>query len=156
MAAFKNKIITMKWRSCPLSSASRFSVKTLLERYTAEPIDDSSEEFINFAAILEHILSHRFKGHEPEWDIGEAITSTRLTDVLSLGSGSWFDGQRSFWDYVRMACAKVPNSCISSIESMENISTSRAKASPACGHGRKPVSVRWKQNTWICSNIWAL
>ena len=41
----------------------RFSVKTLLEKYTAEPIDDSSEEFINFAAILEHILSHRFKGN---------------------------------------------------------------------------------------------
>ena len=40
----------------------RFSVKTLLEKYTAEPIDDSSEEFVNFAAILEHILSHRFKG----------------------------------------------------------------------------------------------
>lgn len=40
----------------------RFSVKTLLEKYTAEPIDDSSEEFINFASILEHILSHCFKG----------------------------------------------------------------------------------------------
>lgn len=40
----------------------RFSVKTLLEKYTAEPIDDSSEEFVNFAAILEQILSHRFKG----------------------------------------------------------------------------------------------
>ncbi|XP_029383846.1 RUN domain-containing protein 3A isoform X3 [Echeneis naucrates] len=87
-----------------LLTVCRFSVKTLLEKYTAEPIDDSSEEFINFAAILEHILSHRFKG-----------------------SGSWFDGQRSYWDYVRLACAKVPNSCISSIESMENISTSRAK-----------------------------
>lgn len=45
-----------------LSFSLRFSVKTLLEKYTAEPIDDSSEEFINFAAILEHILSHRFKG----------------------------------------------------------------------------------------------
>ncbi|XP_075890346.1 RUN domain-containing protein 3A [Nelusetta ayraudi] len=87
-----------------LITVCRFSVKTLLEKYTAEPIDDSSEEFINFAAILEHILSHRFKG-----------------------SGSWFDGQRSFWDYIRLACAKVPNSCISSIESMENISSSRAK-----------------------------
>uniref|UniRef100_A0A3Q1CQ93 RUN domain-containing protein 3A n=1 Tax=Amphiprion ocellaris TaxID=80972 RepID=A0A3Q1CQ93_AMPOC len=87
-----------------LLTVCRFSVKTLLEKYTAEPIDDSSEEFINFAAILEHILSHRFKG-----------------------SGSWFDGQRSYWDYVRLACGKVPNSCISSIESMENISTSRAK-----------------------------
>ncbi|XP_035000737.1 RUN domain-containing protein 3A [Hippoglossus stenolepis] len=87
-----------------LITVCRFSVKTLLEKYTAEPIDDSSEEFINFAAILEHILSHRFKG-----------------------SGNWFDGQRSYWDYVRLACAKVPHSCISSIESMENISTSRAK-----------------------------
>lgn len=37
-------------------------MKTLLEKYTAEPIDDSSEEFVNFAAILEQILSHRFKG----------------------------------------------------------------------------------------------
>ncbi|XP_063337331.1 RUN domain-containing protein 3A [Pelmatolapia mariae] len=87
-----------------LLTVCRFSVKTLLEKYTAEPIDDSSEEFVNFAAILEHILSHRFKG-----------------------SSSWFDGQRSYWDYIRLACAKVPNSCISSIESMENISTSRAK-----------------------------
>lgn len=48
--------------SVTLSFSLRFSVKTLLEKYTAEPIDDSSEEFINFAAILEHILSHRFKG----------------------------------------------------------------------------------------------
>lgn len=46
-----------------LFSSHRFSIKTLLEKYTAEPIDDSSEEFINFAAILEHILSHRFKGN---------------------------------------------------------------------------------------------
>ncbi|XP_047233349.1 RUN domain-containing protein 3A [Girardinichthys multiradiatus] len=87
-----------------LLTVCRFSIKTLLEKYTAEPIDDSSEEFINFAAVLEHILSHRFKG-----------------------SSSWFDGQRSYWDYIRLACAKVPNSCISSIESMENINTSRAK-----------------------------
>ncbi|XP_051925407.1 RUN domain-containing protein 3A isoform X1 [Hippocampus zosterae] len=87
-----------------LITVCRFSVKTLLEKYTAEPIDDSSEEFINFAAILEHILSHCFKG-----------------------SGRWFDGQRSFWDFIRVACGKLPNSCISSIESMENISPSRAK-----------------------------
>uniref|UniRef100_A0A8C1U673 RUN domain-containing protein 3A n=1 Tax=Cyprinus carpio TaxID=7962 RepID=A0A8C1U673_CYPCA len=90
----------------PLYYSLRFSVKTLLEKYTAEPIDDSSEEFINFAAILEHILSHRFKG-----------------------PGGWFssDGQRSFWDYIRLACNKVHNNCISSIECIENISTSRAK-----------------------------
>ncbi|KAG9267290.1 RUN domain-containing protein 3A isoform X1 [Astyanax mexicanus] len=85
-------------------SENRFSVKTLLEKYTAEPIDDSSEEFINFAAILEHILSHRFKG-----------------------SGSWFDGQRSFWDFIRLACSKLQNNCIGSIENMENINSSRAK-----------------------------
>uniref|UniRef100_A0A674IXS2 RUN domain-containing protein 3A n=1 Tax=Terrapene triunguis TaxID=2587831 RepID=A0A674IXS2_9SAUR len=86
--------------------SGRFSVKTLLEKYTTEPIDDSSEEFINFAAILEQILSHRFKGPV-----------------------SWFssDGQRGFWDYIRLACSKVPNNCVSSIENMENISTSRAK-----------------------------
>uniref|UniRef100_A0AAY4BFY5 RUN domain-containing protein 3A n=1 Tax=Denticeps clupeoides TaxID=299321 RepID=A0AAY4BFY5_9TELE len=90
-----------------LITVCRFSVKTLLEKYTAEPIDDSSEEFVNFAAILEHILSHRFKA----------------------GPGSWFssDGQRSFWDYIRLACSKVQNNCISSIENIENISTSRAK-----------------------------
>uniref|UniRef100_A0A8C7WD63 RUN domain-containing protein 3A n=1 Tax=Oncorhynchus mykiss TaxID=8022 RepID=A0A8C7WD63_ONCMY len=87
-----------------LITVCRFSVKTLLEKYTAEPIDDSSEEFINFAAVLEHILSHGF-----------------------TGSGSWFDGQRSYWDFIRLACGKVQNSCISSIENMENISTSRAK-----------------------------
>ncbi|TRY58696.1 hypothetical protein DNTS_023106 [Danionella cerebrum] len=87
-----------------LITVCRFSVKTLLEKYTAEPIDDSSEEFINFAAILEHILSHRFKG-----------------------SGSWFDGHRSFWDFIRLACSKVSNNCISSIENMENINSSRAK-----------------------------
>ncbi|KAG7459774.1 hypothetical protein MATL_G00214170 [Megalops atlanticus] len=85
---------------------SRFSVKTLLEKYTVEPIDDSCEEFVNFAAILEHILSHRFKG-----------------------PGTWFsyDGQHSFWDYIRLACSKVQNNCIASIENIENISTSRAK-----------------------------
>lgn len=45
------------------------------------------------------------------------------------GSGSWFssDGQRSFWEYIRVACSKVQNNCITSIENIENISTSRAK-----------------------------
>lgn len=45
------------------------------------------------------------------------------------GPVSWFssDGQRGFWDYIRLACSKVPNNCVSSIENMENISTSRAK-----------------------------
>lgn len=56
----------------------RFSVKTLLEKYTAEPIDDSSEEFINFAAILEHILSHRFKGNTT----GNITTGRRNDSIL--------------------------------------------------------------------------
>lgn len=49
--------------------------------------------------------------------------------LLSVGHVSWFstDGQRGFWDYIRIACSKVPNNCISSIENMENISTARAK-----------------------------
>ncbi|XP_044527565.1 RUN domain-containing protein 3A [Gracilinanus agilis] len=95
-----------------LITVCRFSVKTLLEKYTAEPIDDSSEEFVNFAAILEQILSHRFKAC---W--------------APPGPVSWFssDGQRGFWDYIRLACSKVPNNCVSSIENMENISTARAK-----------------------------
>lgn len=52
---------------------------------------------------------------------------------------SWFssDGQRGFWDYIRLACSKVPNNCVSSIENMENISTARAKVSgsPRAGPG---------------------
>lgn len=49
--------------------------------------------------------------------------------TLGSGSGSWFssDGQRCFWEYIRLACGKVQNNCIASIENIENISTSRAK-----------------------------
>uniref|UniRef100_G1SR05 RUN domain containing 3A n=1 Tax=Oryctolagus cuniculus TaxID=9986 RepID=G1SR05_RABIT len=102
-----------------LITVCRFSVKTLLEKYTAEPIDDSSEEFVNFAAILEQILSHRFKACAP------------------AGPVSWFssDGQRGFWDYIRLACSKVPNNCVSSIENMENISTARASVLCRAGGG---------------------
>uniref|UniRef100_A0A8C5QZG1 RUN domain-containing protein 3B n=1 Tax=Leptobrachium leishanense TaxID=445787 RepID=A0A8C5QZG1_9ANUR len=83
-----------------------FSVKTLIDRSCFETIDDSAPEFVNFASILEQILSHRLKGQ---------IT--------------WFgyESPRSFWDYIRVACSKVPHSCICSIENMENVSSSRAK-----------------------------
>ncbi|KAK5884725.1 hypothetical protein CesoFtcFv8_018516 [Champsocephalus esox] len=110
MAVLPSVMLVLPIVEAAAVSPSPFSVKTLLEKYTAEPIDDSSEEFINFAAILEHILSHRFKGN-------------------TAGSGSWFssDGQRSFWEYIRLACGKVQNNCIASIENIENISTSRAK-----------------------------
>ncbi|MCJ8745531.1 hypothetical protein PDJAM_G00131300 [Pangasius djambal] len=89
-----------------LITVCRFSVKTLIDRSCYETIDDTSPEFINFVSILEHILSHRLKGQ---------IT--------------WFgyESPRSFWDYVRVACSKVPHGCIPSIESMENVRSSRAK-----------------------------
>ncbi|XP_036395283.1 RUN domain-containing protein 3B isoform X1 [Megalops cyprinoides] len=89
-----------------LVTVCRFSVKTLIDRSCFETIDDSSPEFINFVSILEQILSHRLKGQ---------IT--------------WFgyESPRSFWDFIRVACSKVPHSCISSIENMENVRTSRAK-----------------------------
>ncbi|XP_053707042.1 RUN domain-containing protein 3A-like isoform X1 [Synchiropus splendidus] len=110
-----------------LITVCRFSVKTLLEKYTAEPIDDSAEEFINFAAILEHILTHRFKGSTAALTVAMRTRITVMTPPA--GSGSWFssDGQRSFWEYIRLACSKVQNNCIASIENIEKISTSRAK-----------------------------
>ncbi|EHB16585.1 RUN domain-containing protein 3B [Heterocephalus glaber] len=90
----------------PYRGAPRFSVKTLIDRSCFETIDDSSPEFNNFAAILEQILSHRLKGQV-----------------------TWFgyESPRSFWDYIRVACRKVSQNCICSIENMENVSSSRAK-----------------------------
>ncbi|MEE6466735.1 hypothetical protein FKM82_007037 [Ascaphus truei] len=89
-----------------LITVCRFSVKTLIDRSCFETIDDYAPEFVNFAYILEHILSHRLKGH---------IT--------------WFgyESPRSFWDYIQVACSKVSHSCICSIENMEHVSSSRAK-----------------------------
>uniref|UniRef100_A0A8C2Z722 RUN domain containing 3b n=1 Tax=Cyclopterus lumpus TaxID=8103 RepID=A0A8C2Z722_CYCLU len=82
------------------------NVKTLLDRSCFETIDDSSPEFVNFVSILEHILSHRLKGQT-----------------------TWFgyESPRSFWDYLKAACSKVPHNCIRSIESMENVRSSKAK-----------------------------
>ncbi|XP_070977998.1 RUN domain-containing protein 3B-like [Oncorhynchus clarkii lewisi] len=89
-----------------LLTVCRFSVKTLLDRSCLDTIDDSSPEFTNFVSILEQILSHRLKGQT-----------------------TWFgyETHRSFWDYVKAACSKVSPNCIHSIESMENVRSSRAK-----------------------------
>ncbi|XP_037640692.1 RUN domain-containing protein 3B [Sebastes umbrosus] len=89
-----------------LLTVCRFSVKTLLDRSCFETIDDTSPEFVNFVSILEHILSHRLKGQT-----------------------TWFgyESPRSFWDYIKAASGKVPHNCIRSIESMENVRSSRAK-----------------------------
>lgn len=69
---------------------TRFSVKTLLEKYTSDPIDDSSEEFVNFAAILEQILSHRFKGNGGPRTVPAAapVSHPMGMPVLAPGSGS--------------------------------------------------------------------
>ncbi|XP_045554450.1 RUN domain-containing protein 3B isoform X3 [Salmo salar] len=89
-----------------LLTVCRFSVKTLIDRSCLDTIDDSSPEFTNFVSILEQILSHRLKGQT-----------------------TWFgyETHRSFWDYVKAACSKVSHSCIHSIETMENVRSSRAK-----------------------------
>ncbi|XP_067367099.1 RUN domain-containing protein 3B isoform X2 [Channa argus] len=89
-----------------LLTVCRFSVKTLLDRSCFETIDDSSPEFMNFVSILEHILNHRLKGQT-----------------------TWFgyESSRCFWDYLKAACSKIPHNCIRSIESMENVRSSRAK-----------------------------
>ncbi|CAM9385024.1 unnamed protein product [Lampetra planeri] len=89
-----------------LVTVCRFAVKALVERGGLEPVGDSSEEFVNFAAILEQVLSHRLKGQL-----------------------SWFGYEmpRCFWDYVRTACQKVPHNCLASVESMEHVGGGRAK-----------------------------
>ncbi|CAL1611147.1 unnamed protein product [Knipowitschia caucasica] len=89
-----------------LLTVCRFSVKTLLDRSCFETLEDSSSEFTNFVSILEHILSHKFKGQT-----------------------TWFGSEstRSFWDFIKVACGKVAHSCIQSIESMENVQSSKAK-----------------------------
>uniref|UniRef100_A0A3B4AJR1 RUN domain-containing protein n=1 Tax=Periophthalmus magnuspinnatus TaxID=409849 RepID=A0A3B4AJR1_9GOBI len=70
-----------------LITVCRFSVKTLLEKYTAEPIDDSLEEFMNFAAILEHILSHKFKGNKVKFShsVGCTIFKKCIISVINQG-----------------------------------------------------------------------
>uniref|UniRef100_A0A452RM81 RUN domain-containing protein 3B n=1 Tax=Ursus americanus TaxID=9643 RepID=A0A452RM81_URSAM len=101
----------------------RFSVKTLIDRSCFETIDDSSPEFNNFAAILEQILSHRLK------EISQSCRWLAHLQIPLQGQVTWFgyESPRSFWDYIRVACRKVSQNCICSIENMENVSSSRAK-----------------------------
>ncbi|KAM9353040.1 RUN domain-containing protein 3B isoform 2-T2 [Symphorus nematophorus] len=107
-----------------LLTVCRFSVKTLLDRSCFETIDDSSPEFVNFVSVLEHILSHRLKGKNIQ-----ACKKSLSPSVFLSGQTTWFgyESPRSFWDYIKVACSKVPHNCIRSIESMENVRSSRAK-----------------------------
>ncbi|XP_054352926.1 RUN domain-containing protein 3B isoform X5 [Pongo pygmaeus] len=106
-----------------LITVCRFSVKTLIDRSCFETIDDSSPEFNNFAAILEQILSHRLK------EISPSCRWLAHLQIPLQGQVTWFgyESPRSFWDYIRVACRKVSQNCICSIENMENVSSSRAK-----------------------------
>ncbi|XP_006929215.1 RUN domain-containing protein 3B isoform X9 [Felis catus] len=106
-----------------LITVCRFSVKTLIDRSCFETIDDSSPEFNNFAAILEQILSHRLK------EIPQSCRWLAHLQIPLQGQVTWFgyESPRSFWDYIRVACRKVSQNCICSIENMENVSSSRAK-----------------------------
>ncbi|XP_059568195.1 RUN domain-containing protein 3B isoform X3 [Myotis daubentonii] len=106
-----------------LITVCRFSVKTLIDRSCFETIDDSSPEFNNFAAILEQILSHRLK------EISQSCRWLAHLQIPLQGQVTWFgyESPRSFWDYIRVACRRVSQNCICSIENMENVSSSRAK-----------------------------
>ncbi|XP_020958181.1 RUN domain-containing protein 3B isoform X6 [Sus scrofa] len=106
-----------------LITVCRFSVKTLIDRSCFETIDDSSPEFNNFAAILEQILSHRLK------EMSQSCRWLAHLQIPLQGQVTWFgyESPRSFWDYIRVACRKVSQNCICSIENMENVSSSRAK-----------------------------
>ncbi|XP_075413753.1 RUN domain-containing protein 3B isoform X6 [Tenrec ecaudatus] len=106
-----------------LITVCRFSVKTLIDRSCFETIDDSSPEFNNFAAILEQILSHRLK------EISQSCRCLAHLQIPLQGQVTWFgyESPRSFWDYIRVACRKVSQNCICSIENMENVHSSRAK-----------------------------
>lgn len=85
----------------------RLAVKTLVEKSRYETIDDSAEEFINFAAILEQILNHRIK-QRTTWYGSSQETKT-------------------FWDFARLACKRVANNCLANVEAMEELKSGRGK-----------------------------
>ncbi|MBN3315313.1 RUN3B protein, partial [Atractosteus spatula] len=125
-----------------LITVCRFSVKTLIDRSCFDTIDDSSSEFVNFVSILEQILSHRLKEMTDDVEIlDDCLEVSRLAScsvlcfipqccwVFFVRQITWFgyESPRGFWDYIRVACGRVPHNCLSSIESMENVRSSRAK-----------------------------
>ncbi|XP_033099270.1 RUN domain-containing protein 3B-like [Anneissia japonica] len=89
-----------------LISICRLTIQSLKEKSMYNSIDDNSEEFLNFATILEHILSHRLKG-EATW--------------------FRFEEPREFWDFIYVACRNVPNNCLQSLHMMEDFKSSRVK-----------------------------
>ncbi|XP_074652861.1 uncharacterized protein LOC141907184 [Tubulanus polymorphus] len=99
--------ISMERRN--LSQVCRFAVKSLIDKSCFETIDESHTEFLNFCAILENLLNHRIKNGN---------------------SGSWISKKSEppcFWLLMRNVCRRLHHNCITSIESMEHLSSAREK-----------------------------
>lgn len=84
--------------------------------------------------LLIHTHTHSYINLAAVWIF--KIQSSMNADINTFVSFCFFSGQttwfgyespRSFWDYIKAACSKVPHNCIRSIESMENVRSSRAK-----------------------------
>ncbi|XP_014666730.1 PREDICTED: RUN domain-containing protein 3B-like [Priapulus caudatus] len=84
----------------------RLSIKSLIDKSCFEVIDDKSEELLNFAVILEHILSHRLK-----------------SGVTWYGS----EERKTFWQFIKATCRKLPGSSIAKIESLTGLRSPLAK-----------------------------
>ncbi|XP_052092537.1 RUN domain-containing protein 3B-like [Mytilus californianus] len=78
----------------------RLTVKTLIDKASITNIDDDCEELINFCAAIEQILTYRQKAQRTWYGIEEV---------------------RPFWDFIQTACRYLPNNCITSIATLENV-----------------------------------
>ncbi|VDI70429.1 Hypothetical predicted protein [Mytilus galloprovincialis] len=78
----------------------RLTVKTLIDKASITNIDDDCEELINFCAAIEQILTYRQKAQRTWYGIEEV---------------------RPFWDFIQSACRYLPNNCITSIATLENV-----------------------------------
>lgn len=183
----RNALIRLETSADSVNCVCRFSVKTLIDRSCLDTIDDSSPEFTNFVSILEQILSHRLKGRVTHtrakspshldhcrvagyrsqyatYKCSNLIISLSLLSIspsLLPGQTTWFgyETHRSFWDYVKAACSKVSHNCIHSIESMENVRSSRAKVcvclheGEVAGYAGKPWAMDFNDNINIPTDL---
>nr|XP_060484558.1 LOW QUALITY PROTEIN: RUN domain-containing protein 3B [Panthera onca] len=98
------------------------------------PLQDSFE-CENFSVLNSELdFGHDAHGRGRKAESSQVIlTSSCGVDKsiveITTGQVTWFgyESPRSFWDYIRVACRKVSQNCICSIENMENVSSSRAK-----------------------------
>ena len=78
----------------------RLTVKTLIDKASITSIDDDSEELINFCAAIEQILTYRQKAQRTWYGIEEV---------------------RPFWEFIQTTCRYLPNNCINSMATLENV-----------------------------------